>query len=53
MNKARRKGTAMACGRTVGRKGAYRVVVAKPEGKSPMEGLRVDRRIILKWISRK
>ena len=43
----------MACGRTVGRKDAYRIVVGKPEGKSPMEGLGVDRKIILKWISGK
>jgi len=41
---------AMAYGRMVGRKGAYRIVVGKPEGKSPMEGLKVDSRIILKWI---
>jgi hypothetical protein len=44
---------AMACGRIVARKGAYRVVVGKPEGKSPKEGLRVDMRILLKWISTK
>jgi len=43
----------MACGRIVGRKDGYRVVVGKPDGKSPMEGLGVERTIILKWISRK
>jgi len=31
---------------------AYKIVVDKPEQKSPLETLHVQRRIILKWISR-
>ena len=34
-------------------RGAYRVLVGKPEGKKPMEEPGVNRRIILKWIFRK
>ena len=41
----------------VARKGerrvAYRVLVGKPEGKSNLEDLGVDGRIILRWIFRK
>jgi hypothetical protein len=29
---------------------AYEILVGKPEGKSPFGRLRVDGRIILKWI---
>jgi hypothetical protein len=29
---------------------AYKILVEKPQGKSPFEHLGVDRRIILKWI---
>ena len=29
---------------------AYRVSIAKPEGKNHLEDISVDRRIILKWI---
>ena len=35
------------------RKGGYRVLVGKPEGKKPLGGRGVDGRIILKWIFRK
>ena len=34
-------------------RGAYRVLVGKPEGKRPLGRLGVDRCIILGWISRK
>jgi hypothetical protein len=32
------------------RRGAYRVLVGKPEGKIPLEHPGVDGRIILRWI---
>jgi hypothetical protein len=32
------------------RKGAYRALLGKPEGKNHSEDLGVDERIILKWI---
>jgi hypothetical protein len=32
------------------RRGAYRALVGKPEGRSHLEDSRVDGRIILKWI---
>jgi hypothetical protein len=35
------------------RRGAYRVLVGKPEGRDPLEDPGVDGRIILKWIFRK
>jgi len=35
------------------RRGAYRVLVGKPEGKNNFEDLGVDGNIILKWIFRK
>jgi hypothetical protein len=35
------------------RRGAYRVLVGKPEGKSHLEDPGVDRRIILNFIFRK
>jgi len=34
-------------------KGVYRVLVAKPEGKRPLEDPSIDGRIILRWIFRK
>ena len=36
----------------VDRKGIYRVLVGKPEGKSHLEDPGIDRRIILRWIFR-
>jgi hypothetical protein len=36
-----------------GRRGAYRVLVGKHEGKHLLEGLRIDGRIILKLIFKK
>jgi hypothetical protein len=33
--------------------GVHRVLVGKPEGKSPMGDPDVDRKIILRWIFRK
>jgi hypothetical protein len=35
------------------RRGAYRVLVGKPEGRMPLEDPAVDGRIILRWIFRK
>jgi len=35
------------------RKGGYRVLVGKPEGKRTLGGRGVDGRIILRWIFRK
>jgi len=35
------------------RRGVYRVVVEKPEGKRPLGGPGIDGRIILRWIFRK
>jgi hypothetical protein len=32
---------------------AYKILVAKPEGKNHLEGLGVDGRIILEWSFRK
>jgi hypothetical protein len=32
------------------RRGAYRVLVGKPEGKNHLEGLGIHERIILKYI---
>jgi hypothetical protein len=39
--------------RVVDRKCAYRVLVERPEGKSQLEDLNIDDRIILKWASKK
>jgi len=36
-----------------GWRGAYRILVGRPEGKNHFEDLGVDGRIILKWISKK
>jgi hypothetical protein len=36
-----------------GRRGVYRVLAGKPEGKNHFEDLGVDGRIILRWILRK
>ena len=35
------------------RAGACRIFVGRPEGKSHLEGIELDRRIILKWIFKK
>ena len=35
------------------RRGVYRVLVGKPEGKRPLEDPGVDGRIILRWLFRK
>jgi hypothetical protein len=35
------------------RRGAYRILVGKPEEKFHLEDLRLDGRIILKWIFKK
>jgi hypothetical protein len=32
------------------KRGVYRVLAKRPEGKRPLKDLRVDGRIILKWI---
>jgi len=34
------------------RRGVYRVLVGKPEGKSPLEDQGVDGKVILRWIFR-
>jgi len=35
------------------RRGVFRVLVGKPEGKRPLERPGIDGRIILRWIFRK
>jgi hypothetical protein len=35
------------------RRGAYTILVGKPEGKNHLEHIGIDRRIILKWIFKK
>jgi len=35
------------------RRGVYRVLMGKPEGRRPLEISGIDRRIILRWIFRK
>jgi hypothetical protein len=42
-----------ACSADGNRRGVYRVLVGKPEGKSHLEDPGVDRRIILRWIFKK
>ena len=42
-----------ACSAYGERRGVYRVLVGKPEGKNRLEDPGVDGRIVLKWIFRK
>jgi len=42
-----------ACSTYGERRGVYRVLVRKPEGKSHLEDPVVDRNIILRWIYKK
>ena len=42
-----------ACSMYWDRKGVYRVLVGKPEGKNHLEDQEIDVRIILRWIIRK
>jgi len=35
------------------RRGVYRILVGKPEGKRPLGRARLDGRILLRWIFRK
>ena len=42
-----------ACGTYGERRGAYRVLVGKPEGKNHLGDPGVDGRILLRWIFRK
>jgi len=41
------------CSTYGGRRGAYRVLLGKPEGKRPLGRPRLSGRIILRWIFRK
>jgi len=41
------------CSTYGGRRGVYRILVKKLEGKRPLEDPGVDGRIILRWIFRK
>jgi hypothetical protein len=42
-----------ACGTHGGRRGAYRVLMGRPDGKKPLEVVRVDVKIILKLMLKK
>jgi hypothetical protein len=42
-----------ACSTCGGRRGAYRIMVRKPEGKNHLGDPVLDGRIILKWIFKK
>ena len=53
MIKSRRMRWAGHVARMGERRGIYRVLVVKPEGKRPLEDPGVDGRIILRWIFRK
>jgi hypothetical protein len=48
--KSRRMSWAGHVARMVDRRGVYRVLVGKPEGKRTLEKPDIDGRIILKWI---
>jgi len=51
--KSRRMRWAVHVARMVERRGVYRVLVGKPEGKNQLGDPGVDGRIILRWIFRK
>ena len=53
MRKSRRMRWAGHVARMGERRGAYRVLVGKPEGKRLLGRHRLDGRIILRWIFRK
>jgi hypothetical protein len=42
-----------ACGTYGGRRGAYRALVGKPEGRNHLEDLDLDGMTILKWVFKK
>ena len=53
VTKSRRMRCAGHVARIGERRGVYRVLVGKPEGKRPLGDTGVDGRIILRWIFRK